>query len=194
MTTKTDANLMMRFQGEYLPKLMTELGLKNKLATPRLTKIILNVGIPKSDTSTKDVEVAKAELSALSGLSPKVGGAKQSIAGFKIRAGDPVGVSVTLRGSKMFDFLDKLCRIVLPQVKDFRGIKNTSFDGHGNYTLGLSEQIIFPEIDYAKTEKIHGLEIVIVTSTDNDQHAHALLKILGMPFEKAKHLPAGSQE
>ena len=180
----TDANLKTRFETEYLPKLMQELGIKNSLATPRLKKIVLNVGISKSDSSTKDVEVVKAELAALSGLSPKVGGAKQSIAGFKIRAGDPVGVSVTLRGLKMFDFLDKLCRIVLPQVKDFRGVKSKAFDGQGNYTLGLSEQIIFPEIDYAKTEKIHGLEIVIVTSAKNDKDAYALLKILGMPFEK----------
>lgn len=179
-----DPNLKTRFETDYSLALMKELGLKNKLASPRLKKIVLNVGIPKSDTSTKDVETVKAELAALSGLSPKVGGAKQSIAGFKIRAGDPVGVSVTLRGTKMFDFLDKLCRIVLPQVKDFRGVKNTAFDGHGNYTLGLSEQIIFPEIDYAKTEKIHGLEIVIVTTAANDTYARALLKILGMPFEK----------
>ncbi len=182
----TDANLKTRFETDYSAKLMAELGLTNKMATPKLTKIILNVGISKSDTSTKDVETAKMELAALSGLSPKVAGAKQSIAGFKIRAGDPVGVSVTLRGVKMFDFLDKLCRIVLPQVKDFRGVKATAFDGHGNYTLGLSEQTIFPEIDYAKTEKIHGLEIVIVTSTMSDDHARALLKILGMPFEKAE--------
>ena len=181
----TDANLKTRFETDYAPKLMAELGLTNKMATPKLTKIILNVGISKSDTSTKDVETAKMELAALSGLSPKVAGAKQSIAGFKIRAGDPVGVSVTLRGVKMFDFLDKLCRIVLPQVKDFRGVKSTAFDGHGNYTLGLSEQTIFPEIDYAKTEKIHGLEIVIVTTAKTDDHACALLKILGMPFEKA---------
>ncbi len=181
----TDANLKTRFETDYSAKLMAELGLSNKMATPKLTKIILNVGIPKSDTSTKDVETAKMELAALSGLSPKVAGAKQSIAGFKIRAGDPVGVSVTLRGVKMFDFLDKLCRIVLPQVKDFRGVKATAFAGNGNYTLGLSEQIIFPEIDYAKNEKIHGLEIVIVTNTMSDDHARALLKILGMPFEKA---------
>ena len=181
-----DANLKTRFETEYSLALLKELGLKNKMALPRLNKIVLNVGIPKSDTSAKDVEVARAELAALSGLSPKVGGAKQSIAGFKIRAGDPVGVSVTIRGLKMFDFLDKLCRIVLPQVKDFRGVKSTSFDGHGNYTLGLSEQIIFPEIDYAKTEKIHGLEIVIVTTVSSDDHARALLKILGMPFEKAE--------
>ncbi len=180
----TDANLKTRFETDYSLALMKELGLSNKLATPRLKKIVLNVGISKSDTSTKDVETVRGELAALSGLAPKIGGAKQSIAGFKIRAGDPVGVSVTLRGVKMFDFLDKLCRIVLPQVKDFRGVKSTAFDGQGNYTLGLSEQIIFPEIDYAKTEKIHGLEIVIVTTAKTNAQAFALLKILGMPFEK----------
>ncbi|MFH1244786.1 MAG: 50S ribosomal protein L5 [bacterium] len=181
-----DANLKTRFETVYRRELLQELGLSNIFAAPKLVKIILNVGIPKTDTSAKDVETIKAELAALTGLAPKVGGAKQSIAGFKIRAGDPVGVSVTLRGVKMFDFLDKLCRIVLPQVKDFRGVKNTAFDGHGNYTLGLSEQIIFPEIDYAKTEKIHGLEIVIVTSTSSNEHARALLKILGLPFEKGQ--------
>jgi large subunit ribosomal protein L5 len=189
MTTQkptTDANLKTRFETIYSAAVMKELGLTNKLASPRLTKIILNVGIPKSDTSTKDVETVKGEIMALTGLAPKVGGAKQSIAGFKIRAGDPVGVSVTLRGVKMFDFLDKLCRIVLPQVKDFRGVKATAFDGHGNYTLGLSEQIIFPEIDYAKTEKVHGLEIVIVTTAKNDHEARVLLTTLGMPFEKAQ--------
>ena len=190
----TDANLKTRFENEYSAKLMTELGITNRMAVPRLTKIILNVGVSKSDTSTKDIVVAEAVLRALSGLTPKVAGAKQSIAGFKIRAGDPVGVSVTLRGVKMFDFLDKLCRIVLPQVKDFRGVKSTSFDGHGNYTLGLSEQTIFPEIDYAKTEKIHGLEIVIVTTTKDNQQAYALLKILGMPFEKAENLPNGKNK
>jgi large subunit ribosomal protein L5 len=179
-----EPNLKTRFEKDYSAALMKELGLTNAMATPRLSKIILNVGIPKSDTSSKDVETVKTELAALSGLSPKVAGAKQSIAGFKIRAGDPVGVSVTLRGLKMFDFLDKLCRIVLPQVKDFRGVKTTAFDGRGNYTLGLTEQIIFPEIDYAKTEKIHGLEIVIVTTAKTNEHAFALLKILGMPFEK----------
>src|SRR3989339_428443 len=159
-----DSNLKTRFETEYRPALLKELGLSNIFSAPKLVKIILNVGIPKTDSSTKDVETIKAELAALTGLAPKVGGAKQSIAGFKIRAGDPVGVSVTLRGVKMFDFLDKLCRIVLPQVKDFRGVKTTAFDGFGNYTLGLSEQIIFPEIDYAKTEKVHGLEIVMVTT------------------------------
>ncbi len=179
-----DANLKDRYLQEIRAKLGTELGIANIMAIPRLTKIIVNVGVKKTDTSTKDIETAKTELTSITGLSAKVSGAKQSIAGFKIRAGDPVGVSVTLRGAKMFDFLDKLCRIVLPQVKDFRGVKATAFDGNGNYTLGLTEQIIFPEIDYAKVEKVHGLEIVIVTSAKNDIQARALLTAMGMPFMK----------
>jgi len=180
----TDPNLQVRFAQTIRPALGKSLGSANLMAIPRPLKVIVNVGIKKSDTSNKDVEIARGELASITGQQPKVGGAKQSIAGFKIRAGDPVGVSVTLRGSKMFDFLDKLCRIVLPQVKDFRGVKTTAFDGSGNYTLGLTEQIIFPEIDYSKTEKIHGLEIVIVTSAKNDKDARELLTALGMPFAK----------
>jgi large subunit ribosomal protein L5 len=185
MTTKTvDKNLKIRFTESIHGELMKTLGIKNPMAVPKVSKIIVNVGVSKSDSSTKDIETVKAELATITGQAPKVAGAKQSIAGFKIRAGDPVGVSVTLRGQKMFDFLDKLCRIVLPQVKDFRGVKSTAFDHSGNYTLGLTEQIIFPEIDYAKVEKVHGMEIVIVTTTKNDEHAYALLKAIGMPFEK----------
>jgi len=186
MTTTIDPNLKIRFEKDVKPVLGKTLGLTNPLSIPTLKKIIINVGIKKTDSSEKDVKTAQTELMAITGQMPKINGAKKSIAGFKIRTGDPVGVSVTLRGSKMFDFLDKLCRIVLPQVKDFRGVKAKAFDGAGNYTLGLTEQIIFPEIDYAKVEKVHGLEIIIVTSTKNDQHAYELLKSLGMPFEKGE--------
>lgn len=180
----TEQNLKTRYQTTISPALAKELGITNPMAIPNLKKIVLNVGVKKSDQSDKELKIAATELSAITGQTPKISGAKQSIAGFKIRAGDPVGVSVTLRGSKMFDFLDKLCRIVLPQVKDFRGVKTTAFDGSGNYTLGLSEQIIFPEIDYSKVEKVHGLEIVIVTSTKSDELSRELLKALGMPFAK----------
>lgn len=180
----TDQSLKTRFYQDIRPALAKELGIKNPLAVPTFLKVVINIGIKKSDSSTKDIEVAKAELASITGQTPKIGGAKKSIAGFKIRTGDPVGVSVTLRSNKMFDFLDKLCRIVLPQVKDFRGVKSNAFDGHGNYTLGLSEQIIFPEIDYSKVEKIRGMEITIVTSADNNKHGYALLKAIGMPFEK----------
>lgn len=182
----SDANLKTRFSQEIKPALGKTLGIANPMAIPTLVKVVVNVGIRKSDSSDKDVKTAVSELASITGQAPKIGGAKQSIAGFKIRAGDPVGVSVTLRGTKMFDFLDKLCRIVLPQVKDFRGVKSKAFDGAGNYTLGLTEQIIFPEIDYSKVEKIHGLEIVIVTSTKNNAHAYELLKAIGMPFEKGE--------
>ena len=180
----TDTNLKTRFVEVIKPALMQELGIKNPMACPTLVKVIVNVGVKKSDSSAKDVETIKAELAAITGQAPKVNGAKQSIAGFKIRAGDPVGVSVTLRGAKMFDFLDKLCRIVLPQVKDFKGVKSQAFDGSGNYTLGLTEQVIFPEIDYAKVEKVHGMEIVMVTTATHNDAARALLKAIGMPFEK----------
>ncbi|KKU88813.1 MAG: 50S ribosomal protein L5 [Microgenomates group bacterium GW2011_GWF2_47_9] len=180
----TDQDLKTRFDKELRPSLMKELGIKNVAAAPRPLKVVLNVGIPKSDSSTKDVETIKAELATITGQAPQVTRAKASIAGFKIRMGDPVGVSVTLRGQRMFDFLDKLCRIVLPQVKDFRGVKRNAFDGSGNYTLGLTEQIIFPEIDYSKVEKVHGLEISIITSASSDEYAYRLLLSIGMPFEK----------
>lgn len=186
MSTK-DANLKTRFNETIKPELGKSLGITNPLAIPSLKKIVVNIGIRKSDSSDKDVKTAVSELAAITGQAPKIGGAKKSIAGFKIRAGDAVGVSVTLRGTKMFDFLDKLCRIVLPQVKDFRGVKTTAFDGAGNYTLGLTEQIIFPEIEYAKVEKVHGLEIVMVTTTNDDSHAFALLKAIGMPFAKKEN-------
>lgn len=183
----TDVNLKTRFATEIAPALQKELGLKNALQVPKPVKVVINIGIPKSDSSTKDIEVVTKELSSISGQAPHITRAKQSIAGFKIRAGDAVGVSVTLRGVRMFDFLDKLCRIVLPQVKDFRGVKKNAFDGNGNYTLGLTEQIIFPEIDYARVDKVHGLEITIVTSAKNNEHAFTMLKHIGMPFEKEEN-------
>jgi large subunit ribosomal protein L5 len=179
-----DPNLKTRFETTIKPALGKTLGITNPMAIPTLKKVIVNVGVRRSDTSEKDIKVIQTELATITGQMPKIGGAKKSIAGFKIRAGDPVGVSVTLRAGKMFDFLDKLCRIVLPQVKDFRGVKNTAFDGSGNFTLGLTEQIIFPEIDYAKVEKVHGLEIVIVTTAKTDKDAYELLKSVGMPFAK----------
>ena len=182
-----DKNLKTRFAEEIVPALQKELGIKNVLAVPKPVKVILNIGIPKSDTSEKDLETARKELAAIAGQAPRVTLSKQSIAGFKIRAGEPVGVSVTLRGARMFDFLDKLCRIVLPQVKDFRGVKATAFDGNGNYTLGLTEQIIFPEIEYSNVQKVRGLEITIVTTAKTNAHAYQLLLALGMPFEKEEN-------
>lgn len=181
---QADLSLKNRFETVLAPELKKSLNLTNLMAVPRVKKVIINIGVSKSDTSDKEIEIVRAELESLSGQKPRIAGAKKSIAGFKIRQGDPVGVSVTLRGVRMFDFLDKLCRIVLPQVKDFRGVKNNAFDGRGNYTLGLSEQIIFPEIDYSKVDKVRGLEITIVTSAKTKAHSYALLKAIGMPFAK----------
>jgi large subunit ribosomal protein L5 len=166
------------------PALMSEFGIGNIHATPKPSKVVINIGIKKSDSSAKDLELALAELTTIAGQKPSVRNAKKSIAGFKIREGEPVGVAVTLRGTRMFHFLDKLCRIVLPQVKDFRGVSRSSFDGAGNYTLGLTEQVIFPEIDYAKVDKVRGLEICIVTTTRSDAQAFRLLELMGMPFAK----------
>jgi large subunit ribosomal protein L5 len=182
----TDANLKTRFTQDISPALQKELGLKNVFQVPKPLKVVINIGISKTDSSQKDLETATKELTSITGQAPHVTRAKQSIAGFKIRAGEEVGVAVTLRGVRMFDFLDKLCRIVLPQVKDFRGIKASGFDGNGNYTLGLTEQIIFPEIDYAHVEKIRGMEISIVTSAKSNEHAYRLLQMIGMPFEKVE--------
>lgn len=182
-----DKNLKTRFKEQIVPALEKEMGVANVYQVPRPTKVIINIGIPKSDSSPKDIETAKSELTSITGQAPHITLAKKSIAGFKIRAGEPVGVSVTLRNDKMFDFLDKLCRIVLPQVKDFRGVKRHAFDGSGNYTLGLTEQIIFPEIDYANVQKVRGLEITIVTTAKNNENAFMLLKAIGMPFEKEEN-------
>jgi len=180
----TTPNLKTRLIETIYPALSKQLGRTNLLSLPHLKKIVVNIGISKSETSTKDLATAREELTLITGQAARTTHAKQSIAGFKIREHDPIGVSVTLRGQKMYDFLDKLCKIVLPQVKDFRGVKRHAFDGAGNYTLGLTEQIIFPEIDYAKVDKVHGLEITIVTSTRSDNEAFALLKAIGIPFTK----------
>ena len=177
-------SLAERYTESVAPALMKEFGIDNIHAVPKLKKIVINIGIKKSDTSAKDLEVALSELTAIAGQKPSVRNAKKSIAGFKIRAGEPVGIAVTLRGARMFHFLDKLCRIVLPQVKDFRGVKRSGFDGSGNYTLGLTEQVIFPEIDYAKVDKVRGLEICIVTTANNNTAAFRLLELIGMPFMK----------
>ncbi|MEI6690511.1 MAG: 50S ribosomal protein L5 [bacterium] len=173
-----------RYNESIAPALMAELGIENQFAVPQIKKIVINIGIKKSDSSAKDLEVALTELTAIAGQKPSVRNAKKSIAGFKIRAGEPVGIAVTLRGQRMFDFLDKLCRIVLPQVKDFRGVSRSSFDGSGNYTLGLTEQVIFQEIDYSKVDKVRGLEICIVTTTKSNEHSFKLLELIGMPFAK----------
>ena len=177
-------DLRQRYYQDILPQLQKSLAISNKLAVPKPVKVVVNVGVPKSDHSKLFIQEVKQELAAITGQMPKINFAKKAIAGFNLRQGDPIGVSVTLRGQRMFDFLEKLCRIVLPQVKDFRGVNPHAFDNQGNYTLGLKEQIIFPEIDYAQVSQVHGLEITIVTSTTDITQAKELLKAIGLPFAK----------
>ncbi len=176
--------LRQQYQQTILAELMTELNLKNRWQTPRLEKVIINVGVGDAKDSQKLFEEVTKNLAKISGQKPVVTKAKKSIAGFKIRAGQPVGVRVTLRGERMYDFLDKLTAIALPRLRDFRGLSLKGFDGHGNYNLGVTEQVIFPEIPFDAVQKIHGLNITVVTTAANDEQARALLSKLGLPFEK----------
>jgi large subunit ribosomal protein L5 len=163
-------------------KLAKEFGLTNPHQVPRLEKIVLNVGMGDASKNPKQLEAAVEELSAITGQKAVITKAKKAIANFGLRAGMPVGAFVTLRGARMYEFLDRFINLAIPRVRDFRGLPNRSFDGRGNYTFGIKEQMIFPEIDYDKVEKIHGMDITLVTSTDRDDMAMALLRELGWPF------------
>jgi large subunit ribosomal protein L5 len=171
-----------RYEREILPELSKELGVDNVMALPRLDKIVLNMGMGEAVANPKILEAAVEELSAIAGQRAVVTKAKKSIATYKLRAGMPIGVRVTLRGSRMYEFLDRLINIALPRVRDFRGVSPKAFDGRGNYTLGVRDHFIFPEIDYSRTDKSKGLNVTIVTSAGRDDRALALLKRLGMPF------------
>jgi large subunit ribosomal protein L5 len=171
-----------RYEREILPELSKELGVDNVMALPRLDKIILNMGMGEAVANPKILEAAVEELSAIAGQRAVVTKAKKSIATYKLRAGMPIGVRVTLRGSRMYEFLDRLINIALPRVRDFRGVSPKAFDGRGNYTLGVRDHFIFPEIDYSRTDKSKGLNVTIVTTAGRDDRALALLKRLGMPF------------
>jgi large subunit ribosomal protein L5 len=171
-----------RYEREILPELTKELGVDNVMALPRLDKIILNMGMGEAVANPKILESAVEELSAIAGQRAVVTKAKKSIATYKLRAGMPIGVRVTLRGRRMYEFLDRLINIALPRVRDFRGVSPKAFDGRGNYTLGVRDHFIFPEIDYSRTDKSKGLNVTIVTSAGRDDRALALLKRLGMPF------------
>ncbi|HUS52191.1 MAG TPA: 50S ribosomal protein L5 [Candidatus Bathyarchaeia archaeon] len=175
-----------KYKKEVQPKLAEELGLKNLMAVPRLEKVIINIGLKEGAENKGALESPSQTLALIAGQKPKIARAKQSIAGFKLRAGAPIGLVVTLRGRKMHDFLEKLFKIVFPRLRDFQGVSIKSFDGHGNYSLGLPEQIVFPEVDYAKIDKVRGLEITVVTTSKSDKGAKRLLELLGMPFEKGK--------
>jgi large subunit ribosomal protein L5 len=174
-----------KYMKEVVPELRKELNITNVMAVPRLEKIIVNVGVGDAIQNIKLLDAAKAELSLITGQLPAIGRAKKSIAAFKLRKEQPIACYVTLRRGRMYEFLDRLMNIVLPRVRDFRGVPPGSFDGRGNYTLGIRDQLVFPEIDYTKVERPRGMNITIVTSARNNKEAHALLKKLGMPFREA---------
>src|ERR1700756_5399141 len=176
------ARLRERFHQDIAPALQKELSLKNPNAVPRLHKIVINMGVGEATQNAKILDPAANELGAITGQKPVITRAKKSIAAFKVRAGMPIGAMVTLRGHRMYEFLDRLVNVAMPRVRDFRGVSTKSFDGRGNYTLGLRDQLIFPEIDYAKVDKLKGMNVTIVTTAGSDDQARTLLKHLGMPF------------
>ena len=173
-----------RYRKEIIPKLMELCGYKNVMEAPRLDKVVLNIGLGEAIQNAKALEAAESDLTAISGQHPVTTRAKKSIAAFKLRSGMPIGLKVTLRGERMYHFFDKLVNVVLPRMREFQGVSPDAFDGWGNYTLGLKEQIIFPEIDYDKIDKLRGLEVSIITSAKTDEEGKHLLGLLGMPFTK----------
>ena len=177
------ARLKDKYREEVAPALKQHFGYKNVNEIPKLEKIVINMGLGDCKDNAKALEVAVSELATISGQKPMVTKAKKSIANFKLRAGMNVGAKVTLRGDRMYEFTDKLVSIVLPRVRDFRGVSSKAFDGRGNYSLGVREQLIFPEIEYDKVEKIRGMEMVFVTTAKTDEEAKELLRLLGMPFQ-----------
>ena len=176
------ARLKERYQKEIAPAIAKEFGIKNPMAVPRLSKIVVNMGMGEAIANAKLLDTASEEVRTVAGQKPVVTKAKKSIASFKLRQGMPIGVMVTLRGERMYEFLDRLVSIALPRVRDFRGVSPKAFDGRGNYTMGIREQLIFPEIDFNKVDKLRGMNISIITTARNDEQARALLKGLGMPF------------
>ncbi|MGA3315756.1 MAG: 50S ribosomal protein L5 [Candidatus Korobacteraceae bacterium] len=173
-----------RYYKDVLPALMKEFDLDNPMAAPKLEKIIVNMGVGEATQNVKLIDPAVGEVGQITGQRPVITRARKSIAAFKVREGMPIGVMVTLRGDRMYEFFDRLVNVALPRVRDFRGVPTKSFDGRGNFTLGVRDQLIFPEIDYAKVEKLKGMNITIVTSAGTDDQARALLKHMGMPFRQ----------
>jgi large subunit ribosomal protein L5 len=173
-----------RYQNEVVPALMKTLDLSNIMEVPRVEKVVVNIGLGEALDNAKALDAAVVDLTSITGQKPIVTKARKSIANFKLREGRAIGAKVTLRGDRMWSFLDRMMNIALPRVRDFRGVSADSFDGRGNYTLGLREQLVFPEIEYDKIDKLRGLEVTIVTSARNDDHGRQLLRLLGMPFRK----------
>ncbi|WP_067621093.1 50S ribosomal protein L5 [Alicyclobacillus acidiphilus] len=172
------------YRSQVVPALMKEFNYTNAMQAPRVEKVVINMGLGEATQNSKVIDSAVEDLVAIAGQKPVVTRAKKSIAGFRLRQGMPIGVKVTLRGERMYHFLDKLMNVALPRVRDFRGVSPKAFDGRGNYTLGLREQLIFPEIEYDKIDKVRGMEVVVVTTAKTDEEARALLTELGMPFRK----------
>ena len=171
-----------RYRREVVPALMEEFGYRNVMEVPRLQKIVVNVGLGEALQDVKALDAAARDIATITGQKPIITRAKKSIAGFKLREGNPIGVKVTLRGNRMYDFLDRMCNVALPRRRDFRGISPDSFDGRGNYTLGFREQLVWPEIDYDSIDRIRGMEVTIVTTAKTDEEARHLLQLFGMPF------------
>jgi large subunit ribosomal protein L5 len=182
--TSMAARLKERYQKEIAPAIAKEFAIKNPMAVPRLDKVVVNMGMGEAIANAKILDTAADELRAITGQKPVVTKAKKSIASFKLRQGMPIGTMVTLRGDRMYEFLDRLVSVALPRVRDFRGVSPKAFDGRGNYTIGVREQLIFPEIDFNKVDKLRGMNISIVTTAATDELARALLKALGMPFRQ----------
>lgn len=177
-------SLQKTYQTDSMPKLQKEFGITNVMAVPKLVKMVVNCGLGEALKDKKVLEKMAAQLAVITGQKPAVARAKRAISTFKLRAGDPIGLKVTLRGRRMYDFLTKLITIALPRVRDFRGVATTSFDGKGNYTLGITEQTIFPELEYSLVDKVRGFEITFVTTAQTNEPAKRLLELLGIPFAK----------
>ena len=176
------ARLKEKYQNEMIPLMQEKFAYKSVMEIPKFEKVVINIGLGEAVANTKVLDAAVEDLKLISGQKPIVTRAKKSIATFKLREGMPIGAKVTLRGERMYDFIDKLVNIVLPRVRDFRGVSPKAFDGRGNYSLGLKEQLIFPEIEYDKVDKVRGMDIIIVTTAKTDEEARELLRLLGMPF------------
>lgn len=179
------SRLKEKYLEEVIPQLKARFGYSNIMELPRLKKIVVNIGLGEAVQNPKALEAAERDLAMISGQHPVITRAKKSIASFKLRAGMPIGMMVTLRGERMYWFFDKLVNVVLPRFRDFRGVPTDSFDGRGNYSLGIKEQISFPEIEYDKVDKVRGLQVTIVTTSSSDDEARAFLELMGMPFERS---------
>ena len=192
-TTEVPARFADKYKKDVIPALTKQFSYKNPNQVPRLQKIVINMGLGAAVTNPKIVDAAVEEMRAITGQKPVVTRSKKAIASFKLRAGIPIGVMVTLRRERMWEFLDRLVNIAIPRIRDFRGVPTRSFDGRGNYTLGLTEQIIFPEINYDKVDKIRGMDVTFVTSAKTDEEGRELLRLLQMPFRQAATAPGQSQ-